>query len=67
MIQRLKNHTVEEIKKEVKADYGFDIFAELFEPIIKHPLPPSDEEIINKINEIVDYLNQKEELDEVKK
>lgn len=59
MIERLKTHTVEEIKKEVKADYG-DIFADLFEPIIKHPLPPSDEEIMNKINEIVDYLNQKE-------
>ena len=55
MIEKLKEHSVGEIKKSLG-----DTFGELFGPVITHPLPPTDEEIINKINEIVDYLNRKE-------
>lgn len=41
----------------VNAATGGDLFAHL--PI--KPLPPTDEEIIDKINEIIDYLNEKED------
>lgn len=52
MIKKLEYKSVEDVKKELD-DSGFGLFS----TIIDVPVPPSDEEIINKINEIIDYIN----------
>ena len=64
MIEKLKMHS----SKELNLSDG-DYFGQLLNAsgLLEKDFPPTDEEVMNKINEIIDYLNQKEELDEVKK
>ena len=55
MIEKLKYHSVEELKSQVEK-YG-DLFGSLLSVASTRPLPPTEEEIVAKINEIIDYLN----------
>ncbi len=60
-IQKLKIKTAEEVKKELAEsdDYG-KLFGDLFGPAIG-PQMPSKEEVIDKINEIIEHINKLEE------
>lgn len=60
MIEKLKEHSVEEIKAELSAANAAT-YGDLFSHLTIRPLPPTNEEIVNKINEIIDCLNEKEE------
>ena len=55
MIEKLKPHSVEELKASLGGNFG-----DIFGSIITHPLPPTDEDVVDKINEIIDYLNNSE-------
>jgi len=56
MIEKLKMISVEEQKKALDSEFGFP----LFDGAPLNPMAPSAEELMNKINEIIDYINEKE-------
>ena len=57
MIEKLKDHSKEEVLKALD-DAG--AFGQLL-GVVATDQPPTTEEIVSKINEIIDYLNKKEE------
>lgn len=56
MIEKLKKHSVEELR-EVTEKLGF---GDVFSVAITESLPPTDEEIIAKINEVIEHINRLE-------
>lgn len=56
MIEKLKMISVEEQKKALSSAFGFP----LFNGAPLSPRAPSGEELMDKINEIIDYINGKE-------
>ena len=56
MIEKLKMISVEEQKKALDSVFGFP----LFDGAPLSPMAPSGVELMNKINEIIDYINGKE-------
>lgn len=58
MIEKLKMHS----SKELNLADG-DYFGQLLNAsgLLEKDFPPTDEEVMNKINEIIDYINEKEE------
>lgn len=54
MIEKLKMHSL----KELDLSDG-DYFGQLLNAsgLLKEDVPPTDEEIMNKINEIIEYIN----------
>lgn len=61
MIEKLKKHSVEEVREEAKK---LGPFADVLSVAITEPLPPTDEEIIAKINEVIEHINRLEEKNE---
>lgn len=55
MIEKLKMISVEEQKKALNEEFKFP----LFDGVPLTPMAPSGEELMNKINEIIDYINGK--------
>lgn len=62
MIERLKIKSKDEAIAELNSSEMGSTFAQLFEGMVQ-PQPPTDIEMMNKINEIIDYLNKKEKED----
>lgn len=58
MIKKLRGHTKEELLKMLEKDERGKVFGSLFGDMVTDQ-PPTTEEIVNKINEIIDYLNKK--------
>lgn len=56
MIKKLKMISVEEQKKALDSEFGFP----LFDGAPLSPMAPGNEELMNKVNEIIDYINGKE-------
>lgn len=56
MIGKLKKHSVEELREETEK-LGF---GDVLSVAITEPLPPTDEEIIAKINEVIEHINRLE-------
>lgn len=56
MIDKLKKHSVEELREETEK-LGF---GDVLSVAITEPLPPTDEEIIAKINEVIEHINRLE-------
>ena len=56
MIEKLKKHTPEEVMAELE-ETG-DVFASLLSTAIIEPVMPSDKEVMDKINEIIDVVNK---------
>lgn len=61
MIEKLKKHSVEEVRKEVER---LGQFGDILSVAVTEPLPPTDEEIIAKINEVIEHINRLEEKNE---
>lgn len=59
-IQKLKIKTAEEVKKELSESELGESFSSLFGPLIT-PQMPSEVEVMNKINEIIEHVNKLEE------
>lgn len=55
MIEKLKMVSVEEQKKALNGEFKFP----LFDGAPLTSMAPSGEELMNKINEIIDYINGK--------
>lgn len=62
MIERLKIKSKDEALAELNSSEMGSTFAQLFGGMAQ-PQPPTDIEMMNKINEIIDYLNKKEKED----
>lgn len=62
MIEKLKKHSVEELREEAEK---LGPFGDVFSVAITKPLPPTDEEIIAKINEVIEHINRLEVKNEV--
>lgn len=62
MIERLKIKSKEETLAELNSSEMGSTFAQLFGGMVQ-PQPPTDIEMMNKINEIIDHLNKKEKED----
>lgn len=60
MIEKLKKHSVEELREETEK-LGF---GDILSVAITEPLPPTEEEIIAKINEVIEHINRLEENNE---
>ena len=58
-IQKLRVKTVEELEKELADSELGKCFGDIFGPIL-HPQMPSEEEVMNKINEIIEHINKLE-------
>lgn len=63
MIEKLKKHSVEEVRKEVER---LGQFGDILSVAVTEPLPPTDEEIIAKINEVIEHINRLEVKNEQK-
>lgn len=57
MIEKLEEHSVDELRKKIEE---LGPFGDIFSGVIKQPLKPTDEEIIAKINEIIEHVNKLE-------
>lgn len=60
-IQKLKIKTVEEVEKELSGSELGKSFSSLFGPVLQ-PQMPSKEEVIDKINEIIEHINKLERI-----
>lgn len=58
MIEKLKWQSVEDVRQQAREIMG-DKHG-LFDALITHPLPPTEGEIINKINELIEHINELE-------
>lgn len=64
MIQKLKVKTAEEVKKQISEDGDFgNLFADMFGPVITEQMP-SEKEVMDKINEIIEHINKLERIDD---
>ena len=61
MIEKLKKHSVEEVREEIEK---LGQFGDILSVAVTEPLPPTDEEIIAKINEVIEHINRLEENNE---
>lgn len=60
-IQKLKIKTAEEVTKTISEDGDFGkCFADMFGPVITEQMP-SEKEVMDKINEIIEHINKSEE------
>ena len=57
MIKKLKMHTVKEQRAALREEFG-DISGELFGVLVNTPTLPTEREMMDKINEIIDYINK---------
>lgn len=59
-IQKLRAKTVEELEKELAGSELGQGFVDLFGTLITQPQMPSEEEVMDKINEIIEHVNKLE-------
>lgn len=59
-IQKLRIKTTEELENELAESELGKCFGDIFSPVIR-PQMPSEEEVMNKINEIIEHINKLEE------
>ena len=64
MIEKLKFHSKDEIKKNLAKTCFGELIAE---SMYIADQPPTDVEMMNKINEIIDLLNKLVEIDHIRK